>query len=185
MSAPSSPAARPDRSVLGLVGAIIVTVLAVVGFVAFRAVSRDNPSTPVATVPYQVSLDRGRAQGVLQMFAPDQLPRGWRSTSASYVGGDAPHWHLGLLSGTTRFLGLEESRDSLGSLVHAHVDPDAEAGPKVEVGATTWQSWSDSGGDHALGRNLPDRTGKSQSVLVYGNVDIATLQDYAASLTTG
>ena len=43
-SAPSgSPAPRYQRSTGGLVGALLVTVLVILGFVGFRALNRDQP----------------------------------------------------------------------------------------------------------------------------------------------
>lgn len=184
-SGAASGGTRYQRSATGMVGAMVVTVIVVVGFVAFRAAFRDNPTTTTPSVPYRVSLEQGRHEGLLQMYAPDQLPVGWRATSASYVGGKNPHWHLGLLRGRTDFVGIDESRSSLAAQVQDHVDKDTAPGADVPVRQTAWKTFSDSGGDHALGRTLPDKHGHTESVLVYGNLDQATLEDFAASLSTG
>src|SRR3954451_21888401 len=84
MSESRPGATRYQRTSGGLIGAMIVTVLFVVGFVALRGFVRDNDSTPVRTVDYQTWVKSGRADGKLAVYVPDPLPKGWAATSASY-----------------------------------------------------------------------------------------------------
>ena len=117
MSAPQQPsrerAGGYQRSSSGLLGAMIATVVLVLAFVGFRALTRDNAATPVPAIDFTISLQAGRADHKLLMFAPPAVPSGWKATSAAYVPGDSPSWHLGLLTAKQEYVGVEES-DVLG-----------------------------------------------------------------------
>src|SRR4051812_12023040 len=78
---------RYQRSSGGLIGALIVTVAAVVALVAFRALTSDDEPTPVRTIDYSSSVQGARADGKLAVLAPDHLPPGWKATSATYTRG--------------------------------------------------------------------------------------------------
>ena len=95
-----APAARTryQRSSGGLIGAMLVTVLAVFAFAAFRAITRDNEPTPVRGVDYAASVRAASADKRLHVMAPDRLPSGWTATSATYTRGGSPSWHLGTLT---------------------------------------------------------------------------------------
>ena len=66
---------------------MLVTVLAVVAFAAFRAITRDNEPTPVRAVDYAASVRAATADKKLLVMAPDRLPPGWTATSATYTTG--------------------------------------------------------------------------------------------------
>ncbi len=181
---PRRPATAPkyQRSPGGLTGALIVTVLAVLAFVAFRGLVRDNDPTPVRTIEYAKVVERARADGQLLVMAPPELPAGWTATSATYSPGAAATWHLGLLTEEGRYVGVEEARTSAADLVREHVDLDAERGEDVAIGGQTWQSWSDAGGDYALTRSLV-LDGRSVSTwLVVGTAPESVIRDFAESL---
>ncbi len=186
MSQPS-PANRPgrqpsyQRSASGLVAAMVVIVLVVLGWVLFRAVTSDKPETAVRTVEWTGWADSARQDGALAVLAPERLPEGWRATSAKYDTGVAPQWRLGMLTADGKFVGLVQSRASVDDLVTAHVDEDAEQGPDVEIAGHTWQSWSDSGGDHAVSRTV-EHGQLVDAVLVYGSAPEQQIREFAASL---
>ena len=79
-----------SRSSGGLIGAMVVTVLAVLAFAAFRATTRDNAPTPIQTVDYAATVRVARADKQLLVMAPVQLPAGWKATSATYTNGPNP-----------------------------------------------------------------------------------------------
>lgn len=182
---PGTPAGRPvryQRSSGGLVGAMIVTVLMVLAFAGFRALTRDNEATPVRSVDYATAVKGGRADGKLLVVAPKELPTGWKATSASYETGMSPAWHLGLLTDARKYVGVEEAQSSIEKLAQEHVDPAAERGKDVVIEGATWQTWSDSGGDYAVGRSL-SRGGKiAESWLVVGTGPEQQIRDFAATL---
>lgn len=182
-SAPPAAEARYPRNPGGLLGAMLVTVLAVVGFAAFRGVTRDNDPTPVRTVEYARLVKAARADKQLLVAAPGQLPQGWKATSATYEDGRSPTWHLGLLTDQRTYVGVEESRSSIEDLVDQHVDPDAEHGKDVTIAGETWQTWTDAGGDYAVARSLRKGGTTVESWLVVGTAPAGEIRDFAGALT--
>ncbi|MDQ6686909.1 MAG: DUF4245 domain-containing protein [Actinomycetota bacterium] len=195
----SSPGSEPtaaaqpryERSTSGLVAAMIV-VLGLVGLVFLvRVIQHDTTTTPIPAVDYAAMVRAGRADGKLATYAPRTLPAGWRPTSASYVTGTGPHWHLGMLTGNGRYVGLEESEDTTTALVAQYVDPNATRGQDVRVAGRVWQSWTDSGGDYALVRSVGHGSGStgsssssvSERVLVVGSAPPSAIRSFVARLT--
>ena len=180
-------AARPryQRSNGGLLGAMIVTVVAVLAFAGIRALTSRNDETPVRSVDYTAMLRAGRAEHKLLMWAPSTLPTGWRATSASYSTGVSPSWHLGLLTDGSKYVGVEEARLSVEELVKDKVDKDAEQGPDVTIDGKTWQSWTDPQGDYAVSRSLKVNGTPEESWLVVGSAPDAEIREFAGTLTSG
>jgi hypothetical protein len=174
----SQQAGRYQRSAAGMVGAMIVLVLVVLGFVLFRDLNRTDPPSPVRTVDYAETAAYARDQAGFDLLAPDDLPEGWRATSARYVPGAAESWHLGLLTEDDRYVGLEQSGASVETMVEEHVDPDAVEGDRVDVGGEDWTSWSDAGGDLALVRETDGTT----TLVVGHQVPEDALADFVARL---
>ena len=70
----SAGGGRYQRSSGGLIGALIVTVGAVVAFVVFRALTSDDEPTPVRAIDYSAAVQGARADGKLTVLAPEQIP---------------------------------------------------------------------------------------------------------------
>jgi hypothetical protein len=186
MSEPRSPGAgRYQRSSGGLVGAMVVTVLAVVAFVALRAVTSDNEPTPVRAVDYQAMVRSGRADHKLLLMAPTSLPTGWKATSAVYQTGTAPTWHLGVLTDKGKYVGVEEALGGVQDLVDAHVDPEARQGKAITIDGATWQTWQDPDGDYAVSRSLRVAGELYESWLVVGSAPDGSIRDFAGNLKGG
>jgi hypothetical protein len=187
MSQTRTPAdGRYQRSTGGLLGAMIVTVLAVAGFAALNAVKNDRPDTPVREVDYQAMVRAGRADQKLVVMAPASLPGGWKATSATYTTGSSPTWHLGLLTDKGAYVGVEEGLGGVRDLVEEHVDPDAVQGEDVEIDGVTYQTWTDADGDYAGSREVGvDGEPAYESWLVVGSAPAATIRDFTASLRGG
>lgn len=177
----------PSRYALpisGMVGAMVMVLLVVGGFVAFRALNRDNKPTPVSTVDYSGYVKSGRGDGKLTILAPSHTPDGWRATSAQYTTGVDPHWHLGILTASGRYVGLEEGLAPVSDQVEQYVGKDATRGRSVTIGGRTWQSWTDPGGDYALAQSRPARQrGATESVLVVGSASPSQIRSFAESLS--
>lgn len=153
---------------------VLLVVLAV--FVALRALVRDEPEVPVRTVNYEQTVEYARTQVDFPLLAPDELPPGWRATSADFVPSPG-RWNLGLLTDEDRYVGLAQARRSVENMVEAYVDPDARPGAAVEIGDGTWRAWTDEGGDTALTRELDGVT-----VLVVSPAGLDVLTEFVASL---
>ena len=178
MGAVSEQAGRYQRSAAGMVGAMIVLVVAVVGFVVLRNVNQPEPSNPVRAVNYTPDLRYAREQASFHVLAPASLPAGWRATTVEYVPGAQESWHLGILTDTNRYVGLEQSKTPVGSMVEQFVDPHATKGAPVSVAGTTWSTWTDAGGDRALVRRASGVT----TLVIGHDLSRQTLVDFTASL---
>jgi hypothetical protein len=181
MSQPTT--ARPPRSVGAMAAALLVVVVLVVAVEAFRQAGEKSTDTP--SVDWSAWVKAGRAEQQLMLFAPTSLPKGWRATSVDYSGGTGAHWHLGMLTATGKYVGIEESRASTTELVEQYVDQDAVAGKDVTVAGQTWKTWTDSGGDYALVRSIEVGGSAYESVLVVGSAAPEAIREFAASLQSG
>jgi hypothetical protein len=174
----SAPAGRYQRSVGGLVGAMLVILAVVIAFVVLREVNRNDPASPVRAIDYSRDADFARDQAKFAVVAPASLPQGWRATTARYVPGAEEQWHLGLLTEDDRYVGLEQSADSAETMVEQHVDEDATRGEPVAVAGAEWTTWRDDEGDLALVRE----DGGTTTLVVGHEVGADVLADFAASL---
>lgn len=179
MSQPGNP--RTQRSVAGMVGALIVVVL--VALLWVKVGGSDEKPTPLPAVDWQAWVKAGRADGKLVVLAPARLPAEWRATSATYESGNAPQWRMGMLTDTRKFIGIEESLRPTEDLVHEYVDENAERGDETTVAGATWQTWTDAGGDYALVRTLTTPTGEQERVLVYGSAPGPAIRDFVETLS--
>lgn len=177
----SEQPSRYTRSFSGMSGALIVTVLFVLAFVAWRGLFRsDTDDAPVA-VDWQESVKLAQ-QADLQVVHPLELPAGWTATSVDLKAGDDPRWGLGVLTADGDFIGIRQQDSSVDDLVDLYVDEEAEAGDDATVPsevADTWQTFSDRGGDHGYATEVGD-----EAVLVYGSAPVADLEAYLGLLTS-
>ena len=176
----SQQPSRYTRSFNGMVGALIVTVLFVVAFVAWRSLFRtDVDDTPVA-VDWQESVQLAE-QADLRVVHPRELPDGWTATSTDLSAGDDPRWGLGVLTADGDFVGIRQQDSSIDDLVELYVDEDAEQGDDARIPSEisdTWQTFSDAGGDHGYATEIGD-----EAVLVYGSAPVAEIEAYLGALT--
>ena len=173
----STQPGRYQRSVAGMVGAMLVLLVVVAGFVAFRDFNRAEPENPVEAVDYQGPAEYARGEADFELLAPAELEDGWKATNVRFRNGRDPSWHLSFLTDEGRYVGLEQADDSAGSMVEEFVDEEAERGDDVVIDGKTWESWSDAGGDSALVRE-----GDEITTLVVGTASPALLREFVQSL---
>lgn len=164
----------------GMVGAMIVVVVVIVGFVVFRSVFRDDVSVEPDAVDYLESVDLAREAG-FDVVHPTSLPSGWTATSVDLAAGDRPEWGLGVLTGSGAFVGLRQADASVDELLDTYVDKEAVEGDPVEVApavAPRWATWSDDGGDRGYTAEVGDDT-----VLVYGSAPAEEIEQFMDLLT--
>ena len=179
----SEQPSRYQRSMSGMVGALLVTLLAIVAFVAWRALNREELELEPEPVDYLETVRTVQAAGETVPY-PASLPDGWIATSAEYRPGRDRSWSVGTLTAQQEFAGLREEDASVDELVSSYVDEDAAEGDLVLLDsplAGEWRSFTDAGGDYALATTLPDRT----TVLVYGSATPEQIRGLAARLVTG
>ena len=177
----SEQPSRYTRSFNGMVGALIVTILFVLAFVGWRALFRDDVDNGAPTVDWRESVELADGAG-LAVVRPRELPAGWQATSVDLVAtGDDPRWGLGVLTDDDEFIGIRQQDASVDDLVELYVDEEPEQGDEVTVRsdvASTWQTWSDDGGDHGYSTELGDET-----VLVYGSAPVEQIEVFIGLLT--
>jgi Protein of unknown function (DUF4245) len=169
---------RYQRSVPGMIGALLVLLLVVAAFVVFRAINRTEPENPVKALDFSTAASFAREEVDFELLAPDELPDGWIATSVRFDRGRKPAWHLGTLTDEERYVGLEQAARPVSAMVEEFVDEEAVEGDAVTVGGEAWRSFTDAGGDLALVRRDDDRA----TTLVVGRVSQETLEELIATL---
>ena len=157
---------RYDRSYGGLIASLLVTVLVVVGYVVLRALNRDELDVEPEPVEYVEAVAAAQDAGFVLVY-PRDLPDGWIATRLDFERGERPAWGMNLLTDEGKFVGLRQEDADVDDLLETYVDenPDEEGEVTLDSPlATTWESWSDDGGDHAYSTALAEET-----LLVYGS----------------
>lgn len=176
----SQQPSRYTRSFSGMIGALIVTVLFVVAFVAWRGLFRSDVDETPVPVDWRESVELAQ-QADLRVVHPRALPDGWTATSTDLSAGDDPRWGLGVLTAEGDFVGIRQQDSSVDDLVDLYVDEKAEQGDDVQVPSEvsdTWQTFSDEGGDHGYAAEIGD-----EAVLVYGSAPVEEIESYLGLLT--
>ncbi|HET7067646.1 MAG TPA: DUF4245 family protein [Nocardioides sp.] len=182
--APERPG-RYQRSSSGMVGALIVTLLVIFAFVAFRALNRTDLEVKPEKIDYLAQVHYAQEAGARPVY-PARLPAGWYATTVTFSPGDRSGLELSMLTADGQYAGFVESPASPPQVLTTYVDPHPQAGGPVTVDGSVvsrWEAWTDTGGDSALVAQRGH--GSSQgSLLVFGTVPRAQLMQLAASLTT-
>jgi hypothetical protein len=161
-----------------MIGAMLVLLVVIGGYVLLRDLNRTEPPSPVRSIDYSSDVSYAREQAGFTVLAPPELPEGWQATSARYVEGANERWHLGLLTDQDRYVGLEQAAASAESMVASHVDEDAERGLPVRIAGEPWSTWTDADGDLALVLEGPEVT----TLVVGHEVPQGVLADFVTSL---
>jgi hypothetical protein len=163
-----------------LIGSLVVTVLAVLVFVGFRAVfSKDLEVTP-EPVDYLATVTAAE-RGGLDLVYPTELPPGWIATEVDLdPDPDRTAWGLSMLTDDGKFVGLRQEDAPLEDLLATYVDERTSEGRSLPVTgsvAPDWRSFTDSGGDHAYAAEV-----RGDEVLVYGSAGTADLRELLEAL---
>lgn len=172
--------ARYQRSMAGMIGAMLVTVGLIVVFLLFRAATREQVEVDPQPVDYLDAVSQLQEVGQRPVH-PARLPEGWMATSIDVDRGDDPAWGMGVLTDDGRFVGLRQEEESVGDLLDLFVDEEArELGSVTVPGsvAPRWTTYVDEGGDHAYATEVGDET-----VLVYGSAPVEDLEELLGLLT--
>lgn len=174
---------RYQRSFNGLLGALLICLLVIAGFVAFRAINRDDLSVRPEPIDLAGALELGQSSGVRPVY-PDPVPDGWKPISFDVEpkqSEDGPAWGLGFHTEDGSFAGVRRDRSDAETLVDEYVDEDAVEGDEVTIEsplAETWVSWTDEGGDTAYVAES-----RGQTLIVWGSASADELQDLIGDLT--
>jgi hypothetical protein len=171
---------------------MIVLVIAVLAYWGFQEFFNERPEIKPEAVAYLETVGAVQDGGYTVAYPPS-LPSGWIATSVRFTPGDRPVWGLGTLTDAGDYAGVEQEDADLDTLLDTYVDKAARQGDDVTITpsvtgaspeiATTWTTWSDTDGDHALATTMTIED-EQQTLLVYGSAPMADLKDLAASLVT-
>ena len=186
------PAGRPgryNRSFGGLVGAMIVMVVVVVLTWLALGLFRDEAEFEPLPIDYESSV-QALVDNDAAIAYPEQLPAGWRVNNLAYSP-DGPVFTLALLTDDSDFAGLyhaPEEAEDLDEVIDRLVDENAREGDPVELtdgeGTTsTWQVWTDEGGDTAYVR-VEEQQAEPVLTMVYGSASEEDLRTVVGSLLT-
>lgn len=176
-------AGRYNRSFNGLVGAMLVIVVLVVGLVVLRNVvfgGQDQERRPVA-VDYLSSL-QGLQQNGFDPVYPETLPEGWIVTEVGAELSEEPSYRINLFTPEDDFVGIRQETTDLDAMLAEYVDEDTRSeDPLTGVGrvSQTWEGWSDTSGDLAYSAVV-----NGETVLVFGDVSAVDLAPLVGSLGT-
>jgi hypothetical protein len=168
-----------------MVGALVVTLLVIAGYVGFRAFNRTNLDVTPQPVDYLTQIRYAQQSGSDVVY-PARLPSGWYATRVSLTPGSPPGVTLSMLTADDKYVGFVQSDQPLATVLTTYVDAHpAQGSPTTVSGSivTRWDTWTDSGGDTALSTQRGHGS-TQQSLLVFGTVSRAQLEQLAASLTT-
>lgn len=163
----------------GMIGAMLITLLVILGFVALRGVTREQTEVEVPPVDYLDAVSAAADAG-LALAHPRELPAGWRATSVDLDRDESPRWTMGMLTDDGRFVGIRQEVESADDMAAVALDEDAVEGDDVTLDgelARTWTTWSDDGGDTGYAAEVGDET-----VLVYGSAPAEDLEEVIALL---
>lgn len=184
----AAPAGRPgryNRSAVGLVTSLAVTVVAIGGVLYFMGAFRNDYQRPTDSVDYRATVAEIQESGRSVPY-PAELPSGWTSTGVDVPTEVDGAYMLRLLTEDGRFVGVREEDASPLSLARRWVDEDAETIRGYTVPASVgaplareWKGFADGGGDSAYAAEVGGR-----SIIVFGSAPRADLRRVVASLTT-
>jgi hypothetical protein len=160
------------------VTALLVLAALILAYVGLQALRSDAPRSAVHTVDYAADVAPARRAADFDLVAPPRLPTGWRATSVTFTRAPGAHWHLGVLTGKSRYVGLEQGDEPPTSMVRTYVDEAATRGRSLDVAGQPWATYTDGHGDLALVR----RAGRTTTLVVGHRVPRSDLVSYTASL---
>ncbi|MEV5568422.1 DUF4245 domain-containing protein [Spirillospora sp. NPDC052269] len=165
---------------IGGFASAIVACLLMVG-VIYLITPRSNKDL-LPTVDYGSQSWALAHNGPYRAWGPQELPVGWRATSARLTGlgekGKPVQWHLGFITPSGQYAALEESNEKAGDYVPRMTNSKAAIGTR-DVSGVTWNTYFRRDKKaNSLARTLPDGV----SVVVTGTADYDELAILAAAL---
>lgn len=175
----SQGSGRYQRSSAGMIGAMIVTLLVTIAFVAFRALNRDELSVDPEAVDYLQTVEALQQGNDLEPAYPATLPEGWMARRAVFAANNLA-WELDVLTDKKKYIGLRQAELSEKDLIQKYVDPEGVPASEITLAgavASTWQVWTVDNDDVAYTTELGD-----EHLLVFGAAGAKQVKAFAASL---
>ncbi|WP_408896705.1 DUF4245 family protein [Nocardioides sp. R1-1] len=185
---PEQPSGRPgryQRSAVGLVTSLLVTVVAIGGLLYFMGAFRPDFEVKPEAVDYLETVESAQLAGLTPTY-PAALPKGWIATGVDVTPGDDPVFMVRMLTDDGRFVAVRQEDASVGTMLAQWVDEETEPARGHTVPADVpaavareWKGYVDGGGDTAYAAEVGDET-----VLVFGSAPAEDLQTVVDALVT-
>ncbi|WP_436701699.1 DUF4245 family protein [Nocardioides sp. BYT-33-1] len=182
---PSGSPGRYQRSAVGLVTSLVVTVVAIVGMLYFMGAFRSDLEIEPESVDYLETVQSAQQAGLTPIY-PAALPKGWIATGVDVTPGDDPLFMVRMLTDDGKFAAVRQEDASAAALLSQWVDEETEPADGYTVPADVpgpvardWKGYTDSGGDSAYVAEVGDET-----VLVFGSAPAKDLRALVDALVT-
>ncbi|MCR1784227.1 DUF4245 family protein [Nocardioides carbamazepini] len=182
---PSGSPGRYQRSVVGLVTSLVVTVVAIAGLLYFMGVFRSELEIEPEAVDYVETVQSAQQAGLTPIY-PATLPKDWIATGVDVTPGDDPVFMIRMLTDGGKFVAVRQEDSSVTALLSRWVDEKTEPADGYTVPADVpapvardWKGYADDGGDSAYAAEVGDET-----VLVFGSAPAEDLRAVVDVLVT-
>lgn len=175
-----------QTSLAGLVGAMLLCLLLIVGYIGLRAFTREDLVTTPTALDYVPVVKQYQESGETVLY-PRTLPDGWLATSLDNTPGQRPTFGLGFLTASTngQFVGYKWADISPSSLVERAMGDDAREGERVTLDTPEFGSeWTEWTRNADVGYTVQYPATDGRTLLVWGTLEKKVMVDFINSLTT-
>jgi hypothetical protein len=171
----STGSSRGNPAIGDIIRSMVVIGAVILGLYGIGQLFTSEPDTNVKTVDYAQIVSQARPAATFPLAAPSGLPQGWRATSARF---QENGWHLGVLTDTDDYVGLEQLKGTASRAVDRFAEGSRSSGT-ADVAGQTWNVRTGPKGRLTYLRNENGLT-----TLINTTASRAVLEDYIASLST-
>ena len=173
MSATGS--SRGNPAIGDIIRSVVVIGAVIVGLYGIGQLFTSKPEATVKPIDYASVVAQARPAATFPLLAPADLPQGWKATSARF---QENGWHLGVLTGSDDYVGLEQLKSAPARAIDRFADGSKSAGT-ADVAGQTWDVRT--GPD---GRLTYVRADNGFTTLLNTSASRRVLEGYIASLST-
>jgi hypothetical protein len=171
----STGSSRGNPAIGDIIRSMVVIGAVILGLYGIGQLFTATPESSVETIDYEQVVSQARPAATFPLAAPAGLPEGWRATSARF---QENGWHLGVLTDTDDYMGLEQLKGTSERAVDRFAE-DSKSTGTADVAGQTWNVRSGPDGRLTYLRNEDGLT-----TLVNTTASRPVLEDYIASLST-
>ena len=130
----STRSSRGNPSIGDIIRSMVVIGAIILALFGIGKLFTADPESTVKPIDYASVVASARPAATFPLLAPRTLPQGWRATSARF---QENGWHLGVLTASDDYVGLEQVRGTSQRAVDRFADGSKSAGT-ADVAGVTW-----------------------------------------------
>lgn len=174
---PEPPRSRGNPSLGDMLRSVVVMGVVIAAIAVFTAFLRDEPDEATAPVDYRTIAEQARDAVSFKLVAPGSLPDGWWSNNARITAERPIGWHLGVVTVSDDYIGLEQSAKPTAVMIEQYAKDTLPDG-SVNVDRERWSVRTGDAGEMAYVRREAGST-----VLVSGDAPRTEIESYLSSLS--